>query len=155
MKDIHSELQKNIYKAVDELYSDAVTYQEMWMRNIAKRELSLSSGDYQNGQELTISFPLIFQDSGFSMRWMKHRFIRNNNKLARLVKSISLPVSESTKKRSFKDASDWELSLILEVEEHLAPIRKELKHLMKMHLLLGYSVAASGGNFKAIKIWTE
>lgn len=53
MKKTHSELQRILYLEIDDLYSEAILYQDMRMRKIAERELSLTKNDYINWQGIS------------------------------------------------------------------------------------------------------
>lgn len=133
----YKELQLNIYKAIDALYADATSYQEMWMIKIAKRELSLSKADYMNDLSIKYEFKIEFSEASFRLRWFHCRFVRNGGRVVRIARAIAVPRNGKYGSDRFKDASEWELDFILELEKYLCPIRNQLKFLMKMHLDLG------------------
>ncbi|WP_028865263.1 conjugative transfer protein MobI(A/C) [Psychromonas aquimarina] len=152
MKSAHTELKDKLYSVIDSLYIDTVMYQEMWMAKIAKRELSLSDNDYKNNQAIKYQLRVEFSGSGFIIRWLTCKFVRNNSKVIRLTKAIAIPRNGMYSKDKFKDASEWELALILELENILGPIRNQLKHLMKCHISLRNASKAIGEKFDAIDI---
>ncbi len=145
-------LQKNIYGSIDELYMEAVSVQEIWMMKVARKELSLSANDYREGQGTKYELRIDISGPSFILKWLSCDFHRNGKKIVRVARSISIPRNGKYTIANFKDASKWELDLILEMENHLAPIRNQTKHLMKCHFSLGWAVTASGNQMETSKI---
>jgi hypothetical protein len=149
----YTSLRGSIYVAIDTLYDEALLYQKIWMRQVAKKELELASKTNSNLDDRT-SYQLRIELSGasFVIRWMHIRFIKNNGKFIRLQKAVSIPRSGKYTKANFGYAAEWEIRMILELEDQLAPIRVQLKHLMKSHQSIGYASKAIGKELKATHI---
>lgn len=152
MKMHYLNIQNAIYSQIDDLYLETVLYQDMWMRKVAQRELSLSRNDYLNGKGIRYQLRVEFSESTFVIRWISCTFIHNSNRAVRVTKSIAIPRNGKYTKPQFKHASEWELDLILEVEKYLAPIRHQLKHIMKMHFALGNAFQTNGDKLIPLKI---
>lgn len=133
MKRIYSDLQNHLYTAMNELYRKAKIRQQLWMRKIAKRELSFSADDYKNDLRIKYQLRIEFSGPSFIIRWFRYDFYRNGGKLVRVVKSVPSPKNGKYTKGHFKDASEWELDVILRLEFALSKIRAQTKILMDCH----------------------
>lgn len=121
-------IRDEIYAEIGCLYETAMTIHRGWMKKVARRELD-RVGDVKLKTEKTIyELRLEFSGPSFVIKWNKVSFVRNNNKPIRLVRSLAVPNNGI-----YKEAEGWELALIMQAESALAPIRQQLKHLMKAH----------------------
>lgn len=128
-------IQADIYNELDELYNQAKVYLEIWMGQIAKREIarkSLTNSDEKTNYNLALEF----NGNAFRIRWFHYQFIKTGRKTVRVTKAIAIPESLRYTRSQFKYADDWELKIIEETEEVLYFIRYKVKYLMKMHRLL-------------------
>lgn len=146
------EIRDMMYKQIDELYMEACIIQELWMRKVAERELSRKNDPARKTEETNYEFRLEFNGTSFRCRWMNIKFVRNGNKLIRVVKSLAVPEGGKYKMSQFKKADRWELEIIEQMEEPLARIRNTTKHLMKALVSLQYAAKAKGKKLKPIPI---
>jgi len=147
MSESYIVLRDAVYSAIDALYEDAVLYQKIWMRQVAKKELELA-GKINSKLDDRTSYQLRIELSGasFIIRWLHVKFTRNNGKLIRLNKAIAIPRNGKYTKANFGYAAEWELNMIVELEDQLAPIRFQLKHLMKAHKSIWYAARGVANN---------
>ncbi|PMP14078.1 hypothetical protein BCS93_04625 [Vibrio breoganii] len=125
-------VQQAIYVELDKIYDEAKMYLEFWMGRVARREVSRSNNK-QNQEFTNYALLLEFNGNAFRIRWQRIQFVKHGTKVIRLTKSISVPKTLRYPKSSFRYADDWELDLILEVEEGVHILRKKVSALMKAH----------------------
>ena len=147
-----NEIRDSIYRVIDELYRDSQMYQEIWMRKIAEREVNRSRQKGKSTEATNYELRLEMSGPSFRIRWMKVLFVRHGEKYTRVVKSIPVPESCQYKKKNFPKAEDWELEIILMIEEGMASVRKQLKHLMKSHQSLTYAAKEKGQSLEVLPL---
>jgi hypothetical protein len=140
MSEKYEGIRSEIYKVIDELYGDASLYLAAWGRKVVKKELVLANKTTKDfSQNTAYQLKIEVSGSSFIIRWLRIRFIRNNGKVVRLRHAVAIPRSGKYTRANFPHAPNWELDMIEELEELLAPIRNQLKNLMKAHYSIIYA----------------
>lgn len=145
-------LQEELYKAIDGLYVLSSDYYRSWARQVAQRELARMTKGVSHRESTRYELRVEFNGSGFAIYWYEITFVKTSSRVIRLAKMISAPESGAYKKESFKHASEWELQLILNAEEYLAPVRNQLKNLLKAHRSILFAARAGGNKLTAVPI---
>jgi hypothetical protein len=140
----YEELIKNIYAAIDELYVQTSDQYMMWARMIAQRELSRKNNGLPQREKTGYDLRIELNGASFFIYWREVRFVKNGTKLIRLTKNLAVPRNYIYDKSKFKNASDWELDLIMLAEEYFSVTRKQLNHLMKAHTSILFAAKSSG-----------
>jgi hypothetical protein len=141
-----------LYKGIDGLYEETTDYYRLWMRHVAQREVSRLNNGLKHKESTRYELRLELKTVGFGIYWYSVRFVKNGSRLVRLCKMIALPKTGQYTKANFKDATEWELNLILNAEEQLGRVRKQLKHLVSAHTSVLLSSKATGVKVKQIPI---
>ncbi|MEZ9060492.1 conjugative transfer protein MobI(A/C) [Vibrio pelagius] len=147
-----TKIRDEIYAQIDESYLTVYNTQRELMKLIAKRELSRKSDPTRKSELTNYEFRLEMSGVGFVCRWLNIKFYNNNGKTVRVVKSVAIPRSGKYEPQHFRFAEEWELELILQVEEVISLIRKYVRNLTKAHTSLICANKAIGIEFKTIDI---
>ncbi len=151
-KENYELLLKANYEKVDELYEQAGKIYEMWVKEVAAREVMRETGYVDNSEKTIYQLNLFTQGAFFRLYWKKVVFFKHGNKTKRIVKHLKTPEKGFHGADSFHLASEWELKIILNVEKNLRPIRNQLKNLSKVHQFILYAAKAGGIDIKPIPI---
>lgn len=147
------EIQQAIYKKIDDLFDDAQYLIMVWMKEVAKREKHREGTALGREERTNYEFRIELSGPSFRMRWFNVKFVKRAGKAVRITKPVSLGESDKVGSKKFPFAQDWEMELILNVEEQASKIRAQLKHLMKAHQSLTYAAKAAGiSDFKPVPI---
>lgn len=141
-----------IYEEIDSLYNVAVGVQTTWMKKVAEREVNRDYSDKNNMERTSYELRVEFKGCSFTLRWLHIQFVKRSGKTIRVVKSIAIPENGKYKLSSFKYANEWEQEYISQIEDVLAPIRVQLKHLMKAHQSILYADKAGRKELTSIEI---
>lgn len=147
-----SKIRDEIYAQIDESYTTVYNAQRELMKMVAQRELARKVDASKKDETTNYEFRLEMSGVGFVCRWLNVKFYKNNGKIVRVVKSISLPKSLKYEKRQFAYAEDWELDLIIQIEEVVSKIRKYVRNLTKSHTNLIHASKSLGLEFNSIDI---
>ena len=139
-------LRDEIYKRIDLIYEAVCDAQSGWMRKVAMSEVNRTTMEERTNYELRIEF----SGPSFTIRWFSFQFVRHGNKKTRVVKSISIPRSGKYQRSQFRKAQDWEMELIMAIEDSISSYRVQIKHLMKTHQSLMYLSKESSRPIEAV-----
>lgn len=145
---------KELYGAIDNLYTESSDFYRVWARSVAQRELSRKNNAVKHSEKTGYELRVEMKGVGFNVYWYEVRFVRagRQGKLVRLAKMISVGANGFYGKEKFKNASEWELALIMNAEDQLGRIRNQLKNLVKAHTSILYAAKASGASIKGTPI---